>query len=339
VSNDGEPSGGSELMQVDEAVGRYLAEQAKLNAGRWYYMMTPEEARAWHNERSGSRAHAAARPVGAVDDVTIEFQGEPMRMRVYRPTGAGPFPVVVYLHGGGFVFGTIDGYDDNMRVICHETDCVVVNVDYRLAPEYRFPIPVESCVAALEWVKAEIHALGGDGDAVVTMGDSAGGNLAAASALLATERGIGIAGQVDMYGPMVHVDHVVAAGTRAWPERDQRFGPVYQSMAWYWNHYCAESKDGLNPIASPALAGDLKDAPPALITAGMLDTLDEECVAYGRHLQDSGVPALIRSYPRLTHGYFSYGWNDAVGSAWAREAAADTTANVRRLVRGQPLSS
>jgi acetyl esterase len=328
-------------MKIDEELGRNLAEQAKVTQGRWFYMMSPEEARALFNEISGQHHDDHTKQeVGGVDDVSIEFQGEPLRMRVYRPQGAGPFPVVAYFHGGGFVFGTLEGYDDTARMVCNETDCVVVNVDYRLAPEYRFPIPVESCVSALEWVKAEIDSFGGDPDAVVTMGDSAGGNLAAAAALLATKRGLGIAGQVDMYGPMVHVDHVVVAGTKAWPERDQRFGPLYQSMAWYWNHYCAESKDGLDPIASPALASDLKDAPPAFIGAGMLDTLDEECVAYGRRLQDSGVPALIRSYPRITHGYINHGWLPAsTRSQRAHQAAMESCEGARKLARGQRLAA
>jgi acetyl esterase len=326
-------------MECDEELLRYLGQQAELTRGRWFYKMDPEGARALFAEISSAHGDDVSlkRPVGAVSDVSVDFGGEPLRMKIYRPQGAGRFPVVVYFHGGGFVFGTLEAYDNTVRMICAETDAVVVNVDYRLAPEHRFPVPVESCVAGIEWVKGHIDAFDGDPDAVVTMGDSAGGNLAAAAALVCAQRGIGLTGQVVHYGPMVHVDHVVAAGTRDWPSRDQRFGPVFESMSWYWNHYCAESKDGLDPIASPALATDLKGAPPALIAAGALDTLDEECVAYGRRLRDSGVPTRVTEYPRLTHGYIQHGWlPEGTRSTRAYQATVQSCADVKKLLRGEP---
>ena len=322
-------------MECDEELLRYLGEQAKVLQGRWFYQMDPAGARALYAEMNANRPDdpSAQRPVGAVSDVATDFAGDPLPMRIYRPEGPGPFPVIAYFHGGGFVFGTLDAYDATARMICAETNAVVVSVDYRLAPEFRFPIPVESCVASVKWIKKEISAFGGDPATLVTMGDSAGGNLSAATALACTQQGIGISGQVVLYGAMVHVDHVAAAGAPDWPSRDQRFGPVFASMSWYWNHYCAESKDGLDPIASPPLATDLKNAPPAIIASGTLDTLNVECVAYGRHLHESGVPVLVNQYPRLTHGYISHGaLPPAVRSTWAYEAAMETCANVKRLL-------
>ena len=232
-------------MECDEELFRHLGEQAKIMEGRWFHQMTPTEAReayaklsSWHRGEPDTN-----RPVGEIVDEVIRHDGEPMRVRIYRPQAKGRVPVVVYFHGGGWVFGNIDAYDQIARLICDECDVVVVNVDYPLAPEHQFPEPLLGCVESVSWAKQNSEVFGGDPDALLVMGDSAGGNLSAATALECAHRNIELAGQVVLYGPLVHMDYVEEAGVRAWSERDQRFGPTFASTSWYWNHYVGNAEE------------------------------------------------------------------------------------------------
>lgn len=321
-------------MECDDELLEHLAEQAKVMEGRWFYEMTPVEARAayaklssWHRGEPETK-----RPVAEIVDEVVHYGDEPMRVRIYKPGKRGKLPVVVYFHGGGWVFGDIDSYDEMARLICDECQVVVVNVDYLLAPEHRFPEPLFSCVQSVVWTKQNADAFGGDPDTVLVMGDSAGGNLSAATALECAHRNIELAGQVVLYGPLVHMDYAAKASVREWPERDQRFGPTFASTAWYWGHYIGEADRGADPRASVLLETDMASAPPALIAAGMLDTFCEECVVYGHLLADSRVKVHISEYPRLTHGYTSHGYllpNNR--SRLAYEASMETLANVRTL--------
>jgi len=321
-------------MECDEELLAHLAQQAKIMEGRWFYEMTPEDARAAYAKLSSWHRGdpATKRPVGEIVDEVIHYGGEPMRVRVYKPAKTGKLPVVVYFHGGGWVFGNIDSYDEMARLICAECDVVVVNVDYLLAPEHRFPEPLLSCVESVAWTKQNIDAFGGDPDAVLVMGDSAGGNLSAATALECAHRNIELAGQVVLYGPLVHMDSASKAGVSEWSERDQRFGPTFDSTAWYWGHYVGDAERGADPRASVLLETDMASAPPALIAAGMLDTFCQECVAYGRALADNGVKVQVSEYPRLTHGYTSHGYMPPNNrSQLAYTASMETLANVRTL--------
>jgi acetyl esterase len=145
-------------------------------------------------------------------------------------------------------------------------------------------------------------------------------------------RNIDLAGQVVLYGPLVHMDYVGSAGVREWSERDQRFGPTFASTSWYWAHYVGAGERGADPRASVLLDTNMASAPPALITAGTLDTFCEECVAYGHKLSDSGVKVQISEYPRLTHGYTAHGWMPSSNrSQLACGACMETLANVRVL--------
>ena len=321
-------------MECDEELLRHLREQGKIMEGRWFHQMTPAEAReAYAKLSSWNRGEPETkRPVGEIVDEVIRHGGEPMGVRIYRPQAKGRVPVIVYFHGGGWVFGNIDAYDDMARLICDECDVVVVNVDYPLAPEHRFPEPLLGCVESVSWAKENSEAFGGNPDAVLVMGDSAGGNLSAATALECAHRNIELAGQVVLYGPLVHMDYAEKAGVREWSERDQRFGPTFASTSWYWNHYVGNIEQAADPRASVLLDTNMASAPPALITAGMLDTFCEECVAYGHKLSDCGVKVQISEYPRLTHGYTAHGWMLAsTRSQLAHRAAMETLANVKML--------
>nr|MDT0666725.1 alpha/beta hydrolase fold domain-containing protein [Micromonospora sp. DSM 115978] len=159
--------------------------------------------------------------------------------------------------GGGFVFGSVDSFDEVTRLICDTCRVVVVSVDYPLAPESRFPGPFVSCVESVEWVKKNIAGYGGDPDAVLVMGDSAGGNLAAATALECADRGLELVGQVIMYGTLVHVDLAAEAGVRAWQDRDQNLAPTEQATTWYWTNYTEDVEQARHPRASVLLDKDV----------------------------------------------------------------------------------
>ncbi|BBZ15451.1 hypothetical protein BST20_06240 [Mycobacterium branderi] len=325
---------GTDPMQCDEELLRGFETRAKILGGRWFSDMTPPEARQAFTRLSGVYRDDpyTKRDVAAVTDEVVQFDGEPVTLRIYRPHTGIEVPVVVYFHGGGWVFGDIDSFDETARLICDECSVVVVSVDYPLAPEHRFPAPFLSCIEAVLWVKRNIAAHGGDPRAVTVMGDSAGGNLAAATALECTRRDIDLVGQVILYAPLVHIEFAKEAGLREWQERDQRFGPTLTATSWYWGNYVETPEVARHPRASVLLESDVRDAPPALIAAGVLDTFCEESVAYGHRLADSGVKVSIRCYHRLTHGYISHGWMpEGHRSQRAHDAAMDTLRKVKQL--------
>jgi acetyl esterase len=324
----------TEQMQPDDGFLPWMAKRAEIMQGRWFSDMTPREARAVFAKLTDAQRGlpGSVREVGRVTDEVIDSPAGPMKIRIYQPRATGPVPVVVYFHGGGFVIGDIESHDETTRMVCDECAAVVVSVDYPLAPEHRFPVPFAACVDSVRWVKANIAAFGGDPDAVVVMGDSAGANLAAATALECAARGIGLAGQAIVYGTLVHLDLAAEAGVRPWPERDLRFGPTLAAAAWYWGHYTESPEIARNPRASILFERDLRTAPPAFICAGLLDTFCAEGTAYGRNLADSGVKVQVREYPRLTHGFLAHGWLPPGNrSELAYEATMETLREVKRL--------
>jgi acetyl esterase len=327
---------GTDPMQCDEELLRGMEARAKILGGRWFSDMTPAEARRTFATLSSVHRNdpVTKREVAHVSDEVIDFDGEPMTLRVYRPRAVTRAPVIVYFHGGGWVFGDIESFDETARLICDECAAIVVSVNYPLAPEHRFPAPFVSCIESVLWVKHNIASHGGDPDRVMVMGDSAGGNLAAAAALECTRRGIDLIGQAILYAPLVHFTLTQEAGVREWDDRDQRFGPTYRATSWYWGNYVETPELAKHPRASILLESDMQSAPPALIAAGLLDTFCEESIAYGHRLADSGVKVSIRRYPRVTHGFISHGWMPrSHRSQRAYDATMDTLQKVKQLIQ------
>jgi len=334
LTRESKDVGGLDPSECDEQLARYLAQQAKTMDGRWFYDMTPEEARVAHRRLTADVRFDsdAVPPVRAVSEDVVPLSSGRIRVRIYRPHRDEPAPVVVYFHGGGWVFGSIEMSDPGLQVLCASAGVVVVNVDYPLAPENPFPIPLEACVASVRWARDRATDFGGDPDALLVMGDSAGGNLAAATAIECARAGITLSGQVILYAPLVHFDHTTRAGVRDWAERDQRFGPTLASTRWYWGHYIPSWEKTDDPRANPLLADELDNVAPALISYGTLDTYGEECLAYGRLLDRADVDVRVTEYPRLNHGYMVHGWLPAeVRSDLAYEAARETCDHVRQL--------
>lgn len=240
--------------------------------------------------------------VGAVTDRTVPgYDGGPeIPVRIYRPHGDGPFPTVVYLHGGGFVLGDLASRDLVCELLCRGSDATVVSVDYRLAPEHRFPAAIEDAYAATAWAAANPEAVSGTAQLAVA-GDSAGGNLAAAVALLARDRdGPDLDFQLLVY-PAVSPD-------ADWPSKEQFATGYYlegEDMEWFHDCYYGSDIHAGNPYAHPLAACTHADLPPATVITAGYDPLRDEGAAYAEALEADGVAVTHRNYDDVIHGFFS----------------------------------
>lgn len=238
-------------------------------------------------------------PVGHVEDRAIPGPGGEIPIRVSTPEGAGPFPALVYFHGGGWVVGSIATHDATCRGLTRAAGVAVVSVGYRLAPEHRFPSAVEDAYAATAWVAAHAASIGVDPARIAVGGDSAGGNLAAVVALIARDRGgPRIALQVLVY-PIVGDD----LDTPSYREFAVGYLLTRDAMAWYWQQYVPDPDGRRHPYAAPLRAEDLGGLPPALVMTAGHDVLRDEAEAYAARLARAGVPVKLSRYDGLIHGF------------------------------------
>jgi acetyl esterase len=241
-------------------------------------------------------------PLAKIEDKMIPVSDDAeIKVRIYTPEGQGPFPLFVYYHGGGWVIGDLETADPSCRMIANRTGRVVVSVDYRLAPEYKFPIPVEDSYAALKWVSEHAVAINGNASNLVVGGDSAGGNLSAVVSLIAKEQnGPDIAAQVLIYP-------VTALGydTKSYQEFQTGFGLDRDLMIWFGNYYINNDEDTKNKYIAPLLAEDLSNLPPAYVITAENDVLRDEGLAYAERLKEAGVKVETIIESGLVHGYFT----------------------------------
>ncbi len=224
-------------------------------------------------------------------------------VRTYNPTGTGPFPILMYFHGGGWVVGSLDGYDDLCRSLCHRAGAVVVSVDYRLAPEHKYPAAAEDCYSATAWCAAHAGEIGGDAKRLVVMGDSAGGNLAAVVALMARDRnGPAIAEQVPIY-PATSCGYEMAS----YHFFDSGYGLSRGMMRYFWDAYLRDPADATQPYAAPLQASNLANLPPTLMITAQYDLLRDEGEAYAARLQRAGNQVRCTQYLGMTHGFINGG--------------------------------
>ena len=258
---------------------------------------TPAEAR--ESMRTRTAGLGPVEDVPAVADHRVPVAGGEITVRVYAPAGRGPHPVLVFYHGGGWVIGDLYTHDGICRSIVNAAGCAVASVDYRLAPEFRYPVAVEDSYAALKWVVASAARLGLDPARVAVGGYSAGGNLAAVMALLARDRhGPRLLLQVLVY-PVTNHDF----GTPSYRENATGYMLTTEDMRWFWRHYLAREEQGREPSASPLLAKSLADLPPALVITAGCDPLRDEGEAYAKRLREAGVSVTTTQYPGMFHGF------------------------------------
>jgi Esterase/lipase len=283
-------------MPLDPVTQAVLAEMAKADAPPMHEM-PPEAAREMYRMMQGPAPEVE---VGAVEDRRIPGPGGELAVRIYRPAGEGPFPLHVFYHGGGWVIGDLDTHDFDCREICRGAGCVVVAVDYRLAPEHPFPAAPEDCYAATCWAAEHAEALGARPGPISVGGDSAGGNLAAVVALMARDRaGPEIALQLLVY-PVTDA----AMDTPSYRDNGADYMLTTEGMQWFWNHYCPTDAR-CDPYASPLQAADLSGLPPALVLTAEFDPLRDEGEAYAERLRAAGVQTEVHRLDGLIHGFFS----------------------------------
>ena len=262
-------------------------------------------------------------PVSSILDRTLPGPAGPMRIRIYRPAGAVArlLPTIVYFHGGGWVIGSLEGYDLACRYFCARSGCAVVSVDYRLAPEHKFPAAVDDAVASYRWLAGEAVSLGLDHDRIVVAGDSAGGALAA------------VVAQTVRHEPhppclqwLIYPATDMAGDTASHKSCGEGFLLTQADMAWFRMHYLSPGAAEVDdPRASPLRAPDLSGVAPALIFTAGFDPLRDEGQAYAGRLQAAGVKAIHREFETLIHGFI--GMRGAVHAA--ARAMDDMVAGVR----------
>jgi acetyl esterase len=275
--------------------------------------MTPQELRQQY--ASFPYPPSPAR-VAAVEDRVIPGPGGDLPIRVYTPEGAAPFGLVVYFHGGGWVVGNIDSHDGTCRSLTEVSGCVVVSVDYRLAPEDPFPAAADDAYAATRWVAEHAAELGGDPARLAVAGDSAGGNLAAVTARRCRDRGgPALAFQLLVYPALDH-----DFDRASYHENAEGYLLTRDDTMWFMGHYCADPAQRDDPDVCPLRADDFTDLAPALIVTAEYDPLRDEGEAYAERLAQAGVPVRLRRYDGMVHGFFSLGDFVAAGKQAMEEA-------------------
>ncbi|MFT4066884.1 alpha/beta hydrolase [Paraburkholderia sp.] len=259
-------------------------------------------------------------------DLSIVLADRTLAARLYRPRDARSRGVTVFFHGGGFVIGNLDTHDHVCRDLCVASGAAVIAIDYRLAPEHRFPAAVDDCLAAVRWIERNADELSVDPSRIVVAGDSAGGNLATVTALrIRDEGGPALRAQVLVYP----VTDYHTPPTRSYLDNQSGYSLTRAAMIRFWDDYLASGNDATNPHACPLRAPSLAGLPLALVVTAGYDPLRDEGEAYARRLSDAGVETTLWRYDGLIHGFFRMG----SACATAREALLRTAGWIRDAQR------
>jgi acetyl esterase len=292
-------SGGAQevAMPLDPQARKLVDAMAALNL-KPVEESTPAEA------REGMRTRTAAlgpfEDVAAVADLRVRVTGGEITVRLYSPGGSGPHPVLVFYHGGGWVIGDLETHDGICRSLTNAAACAVASVDYRLAPEHRYPVAAEDSYAALQWVMANGRQLGIDPRRVAVGGDSAGGNLATAVSLMARDRHT----PLPVFQALIYPVTDCNLDTPSYLENATGYVLTREAMRWFFRHYLAREEQGREPYVSPLRAASVANLPPALVITAGCDPLRDEGEAYAVRLRDAGIPVTSTRYPGMFHGFF-----------------------------------
>ena len=240
--------------------------------------------------------------VGNVDNRVITGRDGHIPTRIYTPHGIGPFPVTMMFHGGGWVIGDLETVDAQSRKICNDAECIVVAVDYRLAPEHKFPAAAHDCYDATVWVYENAELIAADPSRLAVAGDSAGGNLAAVVAQMARD----IDGPPLVFQLLIYpVTNGHSFETVSYNVNGEDYMLTAASMHWFWDHYAAAAAR-TNPYASPLCASDFSNLPPAFVQVAEFDPLRDEGLQYAEAMRDAGVAVRSLCYEGFIHGFFAH---------------------------------
>ena len=269
-------------------------------AGRTSFAeVSPAELRAWYDQRPKREGIV----LQSVEDRNIPGPRGQIPIRIYTAERIGKRPVIVYYHGGGWVVGNIETHDNVTRYLAKACGGIVISVGYRLAPENPFPAAVDDAYAALQWVSENAESLGGDPSRITVAGDSAGGNLSAAVSLRSRDRnGPKISCQVLIYP----VTNLSALDTGSYNNFGTGFFLTKEGMEWFRSQYLPKPEDRADPYASPLLAPDHSNLPPAVVITAQFDPLRDEGEAYAEKLRQAGVPVEVARYDGIIHGFVSF---------------------------------
>ncbi len=309
-------------MTLDPQMNRILEEAAALGLPA-YQDLSPAEAR--------KQMLTLAPPVDPllavkrIEDRCIPGPDGEIPIRLYYPAGGPPFAVLVYFHGGGWVIGDLNTHHGFCHALAKTSGCLVVSVDYRLAPEHRYPAAVEDAYAATVWVAENSDVIHSDPDRLAVGGDSAGGHLAAVVALMARDReGPRIDLQVLIY-PITDYNF----NTPSYTENKEGYLLTRDLMKWFWNHFIDDEGEANHPYVSPLRAENLSDLPQALIVTAEYDPLRDEGEAYGQRLQEAGVTVTQSRYPGMIHAFIRM----TARLDKAKEALDQVAGTLRRVLK------
>jgi acetyl esterase len=287
-------------MPLDEDVKMLLSLLAAPGAPS-LTSMSVEDARA--NMRNLTSLRTGAEELPRVENRTIPGPHGDIPVRLFAASTEKDLPILVYFHGGGWVLGDLDTHDGTCRTLAKQIGGIVVSVDYRLAPEHKFPMALDDCYAATVWVHANAAGIGGDPRKLAVGGDSAGGNLSACVSLKARDEGRPrIVHQLLVY-PVTDARF----DTASYRDNSEGYFLSRSDMQCFWDHYLATDGDAENPYAAPLRSSDLRGLPSATVITAEFDPLRDEGEAYARKLKDAGVPVELRRYDGVIHGFFSMG--------------------------------
>ncbi len=317
-------------MKMDRDAQAILNRYAQFNAPP-IESLSPENARNNPTLKNAVEEmmgeNPASRPIPpSVGKITHELIPGPagdILARVYTPEGEGPFPVLVYFHGGGWVIANLEVYEPSCRALCNKAHAIVVSVAYRQAPEHKYPAAAEDAYAATQWVMQNARMLNGDPERVVVGGESAGGNLATVACLKARDEG----GLMPIGQLLIYPVTDARRNMPSYKENADAKPLNAPMMAWFWKHYLETEDQGLEAYASPLLSEDLSKLPPAVIFTADIDPLRDEGEAYAARLQEFGVPVKAKRFEGVMHEFFGL----AGAVAKATQAVDEASLELNRL--------
>lgn len=241
-------------------------------------------------------------PVAKITDRRIEGPGGELPIRIYTPEGEGPFPILIYFHGGGFVISSINTHDHICRLLCKGANCLVISVGYRYAPEHKFPAATDDALAATRWVADHAAELDGDAERMAVGGDSSGGNLATVTTLrIRDEGGPDLSGQLLIYPSTDHYKRPKPSHK----ENGEGYLTSYKELMMFEDLYLNTEAEADDPRFAPLFAADLERLPPALIITAEYDVVRDEGEMYAERLQKSGVSTKLSRYDGMIHAFIS----------------------------------